>query len=100
MELLAQASEGGGSSLGFIFPLLLFVGFLYFIMIRPQRQRAKRQSELDESLEVGDQVQTFSGLYGVVISLSEDAVVLGVEEGRVRVARRAIARRITPDETE
>ncbi len=100
MEILAQATEGGGSSLTAFLPLVLIGVVFYFLLIRPQRQRAKRQSELVDALQVGDQVQTVGGLYGVIVAMAEDALVLGVEDGRIRVARRAIARKITPDEEE
>ena len=100
VELLAQAAEGSGSSLTAFLPLILIFVVFYFLLIRPQRQRAKKQSELVDALQVGDQVQTAGGLFGVIVAIAEDAVVLGVEEGRVRVARRAIVRRITPDEDE
>ena len=99
MELLAQTTTGGSSLTAFLPLVLIFVVF-YFLLIRPQRQRAKKQAQLVEALEVGDQVQTVGGLYGVIVSIAEDAVVLGLEDGRVRVSRRAIARRITPDEDE
>jgi preprotein translocase subunit YajC len=95
---LAQASGDGGSSLAAFLPLLVIVAAFYFLLIRPQRQRAKRQRELLQQLEVGDRVQTVGGLYGVVVGMDEDAVVLGVEDGRIRVARRAVARRMTLDE--
>jgi len=99
VELLAQTTTGGSSLTAFLPLVLIFVVF-YFLLIRPQRQRAKKQAQLVEALEVGDQVQTVGGLYGVIVSIAEDAVVLGLEDGRVRVSRRAIARRITPDEDE
>ncbi|HEY5579446.1 MAG TPA: preprotein translocase subunit YajC [Acidimicrobiia bacterium] len=99
MELLAQTTTGGSSLTAFLPLVLIFVVF-YFLLIRPQRQRAKKQAELVEALQVGDQVQTVGGLFGVIVSIAEDAVVLGLEDGRVRVSRRAIARRITPDEDE
>jgi len=99
VELLAQTTTGGSSLTAFLPLVLIFVVF-YFLLIRPQRQRAKKQAELVEALQVGDQVQTVGGLFGVIVSIAEDAVVLGLEDGRVRVSRRAIARRITPDEDE
>lgn len=96
--LLAQAAETeGGSSTSFWITLLIFGAVFYLLMIRPQRRRVQKQQELSRSLEVGDQVRTVGGLYGVVIGISGDSVVLGIEEGRVRIATAAIATKI--DET-
>ena len=95
--LYAQEATGSGG-LGALLPLLLFGGAAYFLIMRPQRARARRQQELSTTLEIGDQVQTIAGVFGVVVSIDGDAVVLGLEEGRMRVAKRAIAQRITADE--
>jgi preprotein translocase subunit YajC len=91
---LAQAS-GDGGGLGFL-PGIAFMGLaFYFFFVRPQRSRARHQQELTETLEIGDQVRTYGGIFGVVVRIDEDGVVLGVEEGRIRVAKAAVAARLT-----
>ncbi len=98
VSLIAQAAEGGGNSLtGLLLPLLILGGLMYFLIIRPQRKRTQRQRQLSSSLQVGDQVRTIGGLLGVVVGMGEDSVVLGVEDGRIRVQRTAIAGRVGPD---
>ena len=95
VTFLAQtepAATGGGGSL--LIYMLFFGAVAYFFMIRPQRNRARRQQMLASQLEIGDQVRTIGGLFGVVIGLEPDSVVLGVEEGRIRVAKGAVASRI------
>jgi preprotein translocase subunit YajC len=91
--LYAQDATGG-SGLGALLPLLVFGAAIYFLIMRPQRARARKQQEIATSLEIGDQVQTIAGVFGVIVSIDEEAVVLGIEEGRMRVAKRAIAQRI------
>jgi preprotein translocase subunit YajC len=87
----AQATSGS--------PLVsyLFLGgmvaLMYFFMIRPQRARAKAQQQLTSNLELGDDVTTIGGLHGVIRALDETSVVIELEQGRVRVERRAIASR-------
>jgi preprotein translocase subunit YajC len=88
--VLAQTDTGGSIWTSLIF-LALLIGMFYVLLIRPQRVRAKKQQELAAHLEVGDKVQTFGGVHGVVVSLDEDTIVLGIEEGRMRISRRAIA---------
>ena len=87
--ILLQTDTGTGGYSSLIF-LALLVAMFYFLLIRPQRTRAKKQAEMASSLEIGDRVQTFGGVYGVVDSMDEDSVVLRLEDGRMRISRRAI----------
>ena len=95
MLFLAQAESSGGTSL--LITVVLIGAVFYFFAIRPQRNRLRKQQSLASSLEVGDQVRTVGGMFGVVIGIHQDSVVLGVEEGRIRVALGAIANRIVPE---
>lgn len=95
LSLIAQAE--GGDSFSFLLPLLLLGALMYFLIIRPQRKRMRRQRELSAALQIGDQVRTIGGLFGVVVGLGDDWVVLGVEDGRVRVQKSAIAGRAGPE---
>ncbi len=97
MPLFLIAQTEGGDGFSFLLPLLLLGALMYFLMIRPQRKRMRNQRELAAALEVGDQVRTIGGLLGVVVGLGDDWVVLGVEDGRIRVQRNAIAGRVGPD---
>jgi len=89
--VLAQESGAGISSLIF---LALMVGIFYLLIIRPQRKRSRAQQELAGSLQLGDEVRTIGGIHGVVTSLDDTSVVLRVEEGQIRLSRRAIGTRI------
>ncbi|WP_156679063.1 preprotein translocase subunit YajC [Sphingomonas profundi] len=53
--------------------LLIFVGF-YFLILRPQQQRAKAHREKLLAVKKGDQVVTGGGLLGKVTRVEEDAV--------------------------
>ena len=90
--LIAQDATGGGYS-SLIF-LVLMIGVFYFLIIRPQRKRAKAQQDLSSSLQVGQEVRTIGGIQGTVISVEDDSVVLRIEEGKIRVTRRAIGSRV------
>ena len=96
--ILAQEAADGGSPLGLILPLVLFVGIFYFLILRPQRQRMKQQQTLMSSIGLGDEVRTIGGIIGRIVSMDDENVVLEVEEGRLKVARRAIASKTTPPE--
>lgn len=70
------------------------IAVFWLFIIRPQRQRAKKQRELADSLVAGQEVRTLGGIHGTVMSVDEDSVVLKIEEGKVRVSRRAIGARV------
>ena len=95
VSYIAQTDGGGGLSV--LWPLLLLGGLMYFLIIRPQRKRTRKQQALSAALEVGDQVRTIGGLMGVVVSIGDDWVTIGIEEGRVRVLRSAVAARMDVD---
>jgi preprotein translocase subunit YajC len=60
-----------------LYTVLMFGGlfvFMYFLIIRPQRKRAKEHKNLTESLTKGDEVVMNSGLLGK-ISLLDDAYI-------------------------
>ena len=81
-----------------IFFLVLLV-FMYVLLIRPQRQQAKRHQEMLGSIDVGDEVITAGGIYGEVTGIDDERVQLEIDaDVRIAVARRAIASKVPPDE--
>jgi preprotein translocase subunit YajC len=94
--ILATTAPAGGSSISsFVFLGVMGVVF-YFLILRPQRARVKKQQEVTASLSLGDRVQTIGGVQGVIRDLDDDSVLLEVEQGRIRFTRRAIANKIDP----
>jgi preprotein translocase subunit YajC len=82
----------------FIFFLVMLV-ILYLLLIRPQRQQAKRHQEMLQNLQVGDEVITTGGIYGEVTGMDDERVQLEIDaDVKVAVSRRAIASKVTPEE--
>lgn len=90
MTLLAQTTTSPSGLPSLLF-LVAMVGVFYFFILRPQRNRVRNQQRLQATLEVGDQVHTIGGIMGVIREIDEDSVVLEIEQGLLRLARRAIA---------
>jgi preprotein translocase subunit YajC len=75
-------------------PLLFvaFIGFFYFMAIRPQSKQRKAHQEMMNSLAKGDVVMTASGIYGKVTKVDDSVVVIEVAKGvTMKMSRRAIA---------
>ncbi|MCZ7587568.1 MAG: preprotein translocase subunit YajC [Gaiella sp.] len=73
---------------------------LWALLIRPQRRKQMEQQRLLASIEPGDEVLTAGGMYGIVTEIDEeDDLVVEIAEGiRVRIARRAVAGVVKPED--
>jgi preprotein translocase subunit YajC len=79
-----------------LFLIIVAFGFLYFVLVRPQKKRQIAQQRMLNELTVGDEVVTAGGIYGEIVGLGEEDVTVRIApELDVRVARRAIAA-VTP----
>jgi preprotein translocase subunit YajC len=86
---------------GFLVLLLAMFGCMYFLLIRPQRQQQRKHAELLNALKPGDEVVTAGGIYGEVVQLDAERVMLEIDEDvRVAVARRSITSVVPPEELE
>lgn len=71
--------------------LLLMGVMFYFLLIRPQRVRAKQQEQMLKTLKPGDKVVTTSGLLGVVVSVKERTVFIRSADAKLEVLKSAVA---------
>ena len=89
----AQATHSGAppALMNFLPLVLIFVVF-YFLLIRPQQQKAKEHRTMLDNLKRNDEVITSGGLYGKVVALGDRVVTLEIAPNvRVRVDRPQIA---------
>jgi preprotein translocase subunit YajC len=86
---------------GFFLVLLALFAFMYFLLIRPQRTRERTRQQMLGNLKVGDEVVTGGGIYGEVVQIDTERVMVEVDEDvRIAVARQAIAAVVPPEELE
>jgi preprotein translocase subunit YajC len=80
--------------------LLAMLVLLWALLIRPQRARQRQQQELLSAVEPGDEIITVGGLYGIVQEIDEedDLIVEVADAVHVRIARRAVAGVVKPDD--
>ena len=71
-------------------PMILLVIVFYFILIRPQQQRAKQQARLIANLKSGDKVVTSSGIVGVVITVKDQTVSLRSADAKMEVTKSSV----------
>ena len=95
----ATGANGATSLIMIVGYMVIIIGVMYFVAIRPQKKE-KKQSQMLSALEVGDIVLTTSGFYGTVIDITDDTVI--VEFGnnkncRIPMQKSAIVESEKPD---
>lgn len=54
----------------------IFLGLMWFFLMRPQKKEQKRRQIMLSEMAVGDTVLTTSGFYGVIIDISEEDLIV------------------------
>lgn len=94
-SLIAGSSGGGGATQLII--LLLIPLAMYFLLIRPQRRRMREQQSMQRSIQIGDEVVTTSGIYGIISGIEDDRFWLEIDDDvQIRISRAAVQARTTP----
>lgn len=69
-------------------PFVIIIGVFYFFLIRPQAKKQKETQTFLESLKVGDQVITASGILGRIAAMTDQIVTLEVANAvQIKVLR-------------
>ncbi|UUZ84434.1 preprotein translocase subunit YajC [Paenibacillus sp. P26] len=79
-ETAAAAQTGIEGYLVTYGPLVLMFVVLYFLLIRPQQKRQKTRSMMLGNLKKGDKVVTIGGLHGTILEITDDTVILRVND--------------------
>jgi preprotein translocase subunit YajC len=91
--MLAPSGQQSGSALFiFLIQIVAFIGIFYFILIRPQRQQAKKHEELLKGIKKGDGIVTTGGIVGEVVHVKENLVTIKSGEAKLVVERERIAK--------
>lgn len=71
--------------------ILAMIAIFYFLMIRPQQQRAKKEKAFEAGLKVGDKIITKSGIHGKIAESSDSTVVIETMAGKIKMEKSAIS---------
>ena len=92
--LLDGAASGGGTTApaptffeqwGSIIMIVALIAVFYFFMIRPQKKQEKKDAEMRDSLQVGDEVTTIGGIIGKVVSIKGETFVLETTKDKTKI---------------
>ena len=88
----AAAPKAGSSWSMWIMLALVFV-VMWFFMIRPQRKQQKELDNFRKSLKKGDKVVTIGGIFGTVVEIKEDSILMEVDNNvKIRVSKNALVK--------
>ena len=80
-------------SLGTLLPILLIGVVFYLLIMRPARNRQRKQAEMMSALAPGTQVMTTAGVYGTLVSIDDEDAEIEIAPGVViRVVKAAIGK--------
>ena len=92
MPILAAGSQAASWGIMVLY-VVLIIGFMYFLAIKPQKKQEKKQKEVMDAVAVGDSILTTSGFYGMVIDVTDDTVIVefgGNKNCRIPMQKSAI----------
>ena len=95
----AQDMGGAMGAVTQFLPLILIFGVFYFLLIRPQQQRAKQMKAMLAALRRGDRIVTAGGILATVQKVKEGSDEVEVELApnvRVTVLRDTITSVLKP----
>jgi len=77
-------------------PLVILGGIFYFLVIRPQQQRAKQHAETVEALAPGVEIVTIGGIFGVVVATGDRVRIRVVDGSELELLPSAVGRIVSP----
>jgi preprotein translocase subunit YajC len=81
--------------------LAAMFGFMYFLLIRPQKKQMESRKKMMEELTAGDKVSTIGGIKGTIKMVMEDTVILEIADNvNVELLKTAVGSVLNDDEEE
>jgi preprotein translocase subunit YajC len=97
VQAAAEAATKSSGSSTFLILIVVFIGLIYFMAIRPGRNRQKKVAQQQNTVRPGARVRTTAGMYATVVAVDGDDVVLEVApDVEVRYMKRSIMEVLTP----
>ncbi|MGP1569328.1 MAG: preprotein translocase subunit YajC [Eubacteriales bacterium] len=78
-----------------IFALLLFA--MWFLIMRPQKKKEKEINSMRNSLKQGDEIITIGGIYGKIMKVKDESVIIqvGVDKVKFEITKWAVSKVIS-----
>jgi preprotein translocase subunit YajC len=88
---LLEDGSSGGSGTTMLLMMAAIFAVMYFLMIRPQQKKQKQIAQMRNSLQKGDKIITAGGIYGIIVDMKENYVLIEIDKDvKIRVDRSTI----------
>ncbi|MDR1199952.1 MAG: preprotein translocase subunit YajC [Prevotellaceae bacterium] len=89
--IILQENAGGGGGTMMLLMMAAIFAVMYFFMIRPQQKKQKQIAQMRNSLQKGDKIITAGGIYGIIVEMKENYVLVEIDKDvKIRVDRTTI----------
>jgi len=96
----APAAGAGTGNWSFLVMMGLIFVVMYFFMIRPQQKKQKELVKFRSSLQRGDKVITMGGIYGVIVEVKDQYVLVEVDSNvKLRVDKSSLVKDVSDIQT-
>ena len=93
MHLYIFLQNAPSSGITSFLPFLLIMVVFYFFMIRPQINKQRSEQNFQQALAKGDKIVTIGGIYGKVVGIKEEKIILEITDNtRITIERNSISR--------
>ncbi len=80
MDFLMAAQ--GNPMMQFLPLMVIMFAVMYFLIIRPQKQKEKKRQEMITNVRKQDRIVTAGGVHGVVVSVKESEIIIRVDDAK------------------
>lgn len=75
-------AKSGNPMMQFLPLMVIMFAVMYFLIIRPQKQKEKKRKEMISNVRKQDKVVTAGGVHGVVVSVKENQVIIRIDDAK------------------
>lgn len=83
----------GNPMMQFLPLMVIMFAVMYFLIIRPQKQKEKKRLEMISNVRKQDKIVTAGGVHGVVVTVKENDVIIRVDDAKdvkIKIDKNAI----------
>jgi len=83
VNFLIAAAQGQGNPMKTMLPLMIIMfAVMYFLIIRPQKQKEKKRLEMISNVRKQDRIVTAGGVHGVVTSVKDNEIIVRIDDAK------------------
>jgi preprotein translocase subunit YajC len=85
----------------FIFIAVLLI-FVWMFLFRGPRKKQQEHKKMVQSLQKNDRIRTIGGIFGTVVDVKDDEIILKVDESnntKIRISPNAVGTKVSEEKT-